>query len=257
MIRLSVNVNKVATLRNSRGGRVPCVLEAVQVCIDAGAPGITVHPRADRRHITPEDVRDDCARTGAQPARRRVQHRRRSAAGSARSRRRGAARSVHARAGRARRNHQPGGLAARARRPSGCRTIDRAICTRAAFASACSSTRRPMPIRWAASVGRRSRRALHRAVRPRVRAGADEAAPRRSRRTREAAELAHALGLGVNAGHDLDLDNLVALPRPAAPRRSVDRPRAHVARAVRRARTVVREYLDVLADGLTASSCCI
>ena len=57
MVRLSVNVNKVATLRNSRGGVVPSVLEAVDVCIAAGAPGITVHPRADRRHITPEDTR--------------------------------------------------------------------------------------------------------------------------------------------------------------------------------------------------------
>src|SRR4051794_11772455 len=58
MARLSVNVNKVATLRNSRGGRIPSVVEAVQVCIDAGSPGITVHPRADARHITPADVRD-------------------------------------------------------------------------------------------------------------------------------------------------------------------------------------------------------
>src|ERR1700676_4915901 len=57
MVRLSVNVNKVATLRNSRGGRLPDVLEAVDVCVTAGAPGITVHPRADRRHITPDDVR--------------------------------------------------------------------------------------------------------------------------------------------------------------------------------------------------------
>jgi pyridoxine 5-phosphate synthase len=57
MIRLSVNVNKVATLRNSRGGRVPDVLEAVEACIAAGAPGITVHPRADERHITAGDVR--------------------------------------------------------------------------------------------------------------------------------------------------------------------------------------------------------
>src|SRR5215208_6133123 len=56
-IKLSVNVNKVATLRNSRGGAEPDVLEAVDVCVAAGAPGITVHPRADRRHITPEDVR--------------------------------------------------------------------------------------------------------------------------------------------------------------------------------------------------------
>ncbi len=56
MIALSVNVNKVATLRNSRGGAVPSVLEAARVIIDAGAPGITVHPRADQRHITPADV---------------------------------------------------------------------------------------------------------------------------------------------------------------------------------------------------------
>src|SRR5712692_9988376 len=57
MVRLSVNVNKIATLRNSRGGAVPSVVEAVEVCVAAGAPGITVHPRADRRHITPDDVR--------------------------------------------------------------------------------------------------------------------------------------------------------------------------------------------------------
>ena len=56
MTRLSVNVNKVATLRNSRGGRVPSVVEAVRVCVDAGAPGITVHPRADERHILRSDV---------------------------------------------------------------------------------------------------------------------------------------------------------------------------------------------------------
>src|SRR5262245_45419750 len=58
MIRLSVNVNKVATLRNSRGGRIPSVIEAVDVCVDAGSPGITVHPRADERHITRADARE-------------------------------------------------------------------------------------------------------------------------------------------------------------------------------------------------------
>jgi pyridoxine 5-phosphate synthase len=56
VIALSVNVNKVATLRNSRGGAIPSVLEAARVIIDAGAPGITVHPRADQRHITTSDV---------------------------------------------------------------------------------------------------------------------------------------------------------------------------------------------------------
>lgn len=58
MIKLSVNVNKVATVRNSRGGSIPSVIEAVRTCIDAGAPGITVHPRADQRHITTRDVHD-------------------------------------------------------------------------------------------------------------------------------------------------------------------------------------------------------
>src|SRR3989442_3391476 len=57
MARLSVKRNKVATLRNARGGAVPCGLEAVEACIAAGPPGIAVHPRADRRHITREDVR--------------------------------------------------------------------------------------------------------------------------------------------------------------------------------------------------------
>jgi pyridoxine 5-phosphate synthase len=54
--KLSVNVNKVATLRNSRGGTQPSVLDAVRVCVAAGAPGITVHPRADERHIRRSDV---------------------------------------------------------------------------------------------------------------------------------------------------------------------------------------------------------
>ena len=58
MPKLSVNVNKVATVRNSRGGRIPSVIEAVRTCIDAGAPGITVHPRADQRHITTDDVHE-------------------------------------------------------------------------------------------------------------------------------------------------------------------------------------------------------
>jgi pyridoxine 5-phosphate synthase len=58
LIKLSVNVNKIATLRNSRGGTLPSVVRAVEVCIAAGAPGITVHPRADARHITTADVDD-------------------------------------------------------------------------------------------------------------------------------------------------------------------------------------------------------
>ena len=58
MIRLSVNVNKIAVLRNSRGGTIPDVLKAARTCIAAGCHGITVHPRPDARHITRHDVLD-------------------------------------------------------------------------------------------------------------------------------------------------------------------------------------------------------
>jgi pyridoxine 5-phosphate synthase len=58
MIRLSVNVNKIATLRNARGGNIPDLIEAARTCIAAGCHGITVHPRPDARHITYHDVFD-------------------------------------------------------------------------------------------------------------------------------------------------------------------------------------------------------
>jgi pyridoxine 5-phosphate synthase len=56
MVRLSVNLNKIALLRNSRGGTIPDVLRAARTCIAAGCHGITVHPRPDARHITTRDV---------------------------------------------------------------------------------------------------------------------------------------------------------------------------------------------------------
>lgn len=56
MTKLSVNLNRVALLRNSRPLTMPCVTQAAQVCIDAGAHGITVHPRPDERHIRKTDV---------------------------------------------------------------------------------------------------------------------------------------------------------------------------------------------------------
>ena len=54
--KLSVNVNKIAVLRNSRGGSEPDVVRAARACLDAGAHGITVHPRPDARHIRADDV---------------------------------------------------------------------------------------------------------------------------------------------------------------------------------------------------------
>lgn len=58
MIKLSVNINKIATLRNSRGGNMPNVAQASIDIQEMGADGITVHPRPDERHITYKDVYD-------------------------------------------------------------------------------------------------------------------------------------------------------------------------------------------------------
>ncbi len=57
MTALSVNLNKIAVLRNSRGGGEPDICQAAQTCIEAGCGGITVHPRPDLRHVRPDDVR--------------------------------------------------------------------------------------------------------------------------------------------------------------------------------------------------------
>lgn len=61
MTKLSVNVNKIATLRNTRSNGFPDLVRLSAVALDAGAAGITVHPRPDERHIRPGDV-DDIAR---------------------------------------------------------------------------------------------------------------------------------------------------------------------------------------------------
>ena len=58
MTRLSININKIATIRNARGGRMPDVRQAALDCERFGAEGITVHPRPDERHIRYSDVRE-------------------------------------------------------------------------------------------------------------------------------------------------------------------------------------------------------
>jgi len=58
MTKLSVNINKIATLRNARGGNLPNLLHVAKDCEKFGAQGITVHPRPDERHIRYEDVRN-------------------------------------------------------------------------------------------------------------------------------------------------------------------------------------------------------
>ena len=132
---------------------MPSVLEAVDVCLDAGAPGITVHPRADRRHITPDDVRDD--RAGAARATRRT-----SSTTSKAIRGRSCSTLVDEV-----RPDQctlvpvvPGEITSQAGwqpgpRPSGLPDVIARLASRAASASACSSMPTPEPIRWAASVG--------------------------------------------------------------------------------------------------------
>jgi pyridoxine 5-phosphate synthase len=66
MTKLSVNINKIALLRNSRGGKAPDLLEFGELALQAGADGLTVHPRADERHITRNDALAVAKRFGAQ-----------------------------------------------------------------------------------------------------------------------------------------------------------------------------------------------
>ena len=58
MARLSVNINKIATIRNARGKNVPSIIDAAINCQRFGADGITIHPRPDERHITYKDAYD-------------------------------------------------------------------------------------------------------------------------------------------------------------------------------------------------------
>jgi len=246
MIRLSVNVNKVATLRNARGGREPQVLAAVDACLRAGAAGITVHPRADRRHITFEDVHDIArALAGKRPG---VEL---NIEGDPRPDLIDLVRDV--------RPDQctlvpviPGEITSQAGWTAGPET------TRLQSAVANLKTRGVRislfvdatedAVRLAASIGA-DRIELY--TEPFARAfeqGAD-AARQSFALFKTAAELAHSLGLGVNAGHDLDLDNLVMF-RDLPYLDEVSIGHAIISRAVFVGlETVVREYVTVLAGG--------
>lgn len=203
--RLSVNVNKVATLRNSRGGSVPSVLDAVAVAVAAGAHGITVHPRADARHITVEDVR-------------------------------GISRALEGQRGETEFNIEgdprpdlldlieevrpdqctlvpvrPGEVTSQAGWPTdgsadGLRDVVARL-SRAGVRVSIFIDPEPDAAAWAAKMG------AHRVelyTEPYARAFAASPAEGQAAFARYAtvAEVAHAAGLGVNAGHDLDLANL-------------------------------------------------
>jgi pyridoxine 5-phosphate synthase len=205
MPRLSVNVNKVATLRNSRGGHVPSVVDAVHVCIDAGATGITVHPRADERHIRRSDVRDIAAFLA--PRRDTIEF---NIEGDPRPDLIELVREV--------RPHQctlvpvrPGEITSQAGWPADTPTDDlRAVVgdlqARGVRVSLFVDAGEA-PVRWAASIGAARIELYTEPFAVAFKAGA-EAAERSFRRYADAALTAHRLGLGINAGHDLDLDNL-------------------------------------------------
>lgn len=213
--KLSVNVNKVATLRNSRGGRVPSVIHAVRVCLASGAPGITVHPRADARHITLSDVREIAAEL--QPLCGRIEY------------------NIEG-------DPRPDLLAlVHEVRPDQCTLVPvrtGEITSQAGWPpeTPADDLRRivgrlrddgvrvsvfidadPAAVRWAAALSA-DRVELY--TEPFARAFEDgERSGRESfERYVAAARLAHELGLGVNAGHDLNLHNLTlfrALPHLA------------------------------------------
>jgi pyridoxine 5-phosphate synthase len=243
MIRLSVNVNKIATLRNSRGGRVPSVLEAVNVCLSAGAAGITVHPRADRRHIRPEDVRE-IAQT-LKPQRPQVEF---NIEGDPRPELIELVHEV--------RPDQctlvpvvPGEITSQAGWHAGpaAEGLSAVIGDLRAHSVRVSVFVDPVPqaIEWAASAGA-DRVELYTEPYARAFEAGPEDAQRSWRQYADAAVLAHALGLGINAGHDLDLENLVLFRTvPYLDELSIGH--AIVSRAVFVGlSTVVREYLAVL-----------
>lgn len=205
MVKLSVNVNKVATIRNSRGGVVPSVLDAVRTCIDAGAPGITVHPRADERHITRQDVREIAAMLA--PLRDRIEL---NIEGDPRADLMDLVIEV---------------------RPHQCTlvpVVPGEITSQAGWSADTSSERlfaivkrlqlegirvslfvdpQEAPIRWAKHLGA-DRIELYTEPYARDFAAGQAQCDAAFSAYAAAAELAHALGLGINAGHDLDLDNL-------------------------------------------------
>jgi pyridoxine 5-phosphate synthase len=248
MVRLSVNVNKVATLRNSRGGRAPSVLEAVDVCLRAGAPGITVHPRADERHITAADVRDI-----ARVLRRDWPTVEFNIEGDPRPDLLSLVEDV---------------------RPDQCTLVPVApgeVTSQAGWRPGAQSDRIPEvvsqlhvqkirvslfvdaesdPIRWAASTGA-DRVELYTEPYARAFEQGPDAARHAFARYVAAAELAHGAGLRINAGHDLDLENLV-LFRELPHLDEVSIGHAVISRALFVGLgTVVREYVQVLSSAFS------
>lgn len=205
MIKLSVNVNKVATLRNSRGGTLPSVVDAVRVCVEAGAPGITVHPRADERHIRRLDVFDVASFLQSRPG---VEF---NIEGDPRPDLIEMVRQV--------RPAQctlvpvmPGEITSQAGWPidTPAAELGRVVADLrgAGVRVSLFIDAEPRAVRWARSLDA-DRIELYTEPFAHAYARSPDDAGAVFRRYVEAAQLAHELGLGINAGHDLDLRNLV------------------------------------------------
>lgn len=250
MIRLSVNVNKVATLRNSRGGTVPSVVQAVETCLNAGAPGITVHPREDERHIRAADVHDisrvlaDWRATPGRDVEFNIEG-----------------------------DPRPGLIdLVLATRPDQCTlvpVVSGEITSQAGWppdtspkelANVVERLRTAgirvslfvaadeAAIRWAAAAGA-DRVELYTEPFARAFASNEEAGRRSFEQYSAAAEVAHDLQLGINAGHDLDLANLTLFRElPHLDEVSIGHALISHALWVGLDRAV-RDYLDALAGG--------
>jgi pyridoxine 5-phosphate synthase len=243
MVKLSVNVNKVATIRNSRGGAVPSVLDAAGVAVGAGAQGITVHPRPDARHITFGDV--DALADALAPVKGRVEF---NIEGDPRPdllelvRRIGPDQCTLVPV-------QPGEITSQAgwSRDTPRDEFKAMVADLKGRGIRVSLFVDPDPaaVEWAAEMGG-DRVELYTEPYARAFARGGEAAKDSFQRYSAAARRAHALGLGVNAGHDLDLENLTlfrSLPHLA----EVSIGHALISRALFVGLDrVVREYLAVL-----------
>ena len=239
-IKLSVNVNKVATLRNARGGNEPDVLQAVTVCVAAGAPGITVHPRADQRHIRKSDVTAIAEQLKSSP---QVEF---NIEGDPRPDLLDLVLKV--------RPTQctlvpvkPGEITSQAGWPADTPVdeLKAIVGSLKKLPVRVSIFVDPVPdaVKWAAAVGGDRVELYTEPFARAFEAGRGEAS---FDTYAKAAELAHSLGLGVNAGHDLDLKNLTLFRRlPHLEEVSIGHALVSHALYVGLERAV-RDYLDAL-----------
>ncbi len=200
--QLSVNVNKVATLRNSRGGDVPNLIQACEAIVAAGSRGITVHPRADERHIRARDVRE--ISEWLAPRRADVEF---NIEGDPRPDLMDVVCTL--------RPHQctlvpvrPGEVTSEAgwdpAASSELTLVVKRLQSHGIRVSVFIDANEPS-VRWAAQTGADRIELYTEPYAREFAAGHGQAA---FERFAAASKLAHQLGLGINAGHDLDLDNL-------------------------------------------------